>query len=127
MVFKRLIQKMQKDYVVKRVDGIELPSFNEGKLIREHIVFTGRVQKIGFRMEMNLIAQRIGLTGWVKNNDSGSVEAEVQGDKDKIDFLKQQMKSLKRAKVSHIETRELQVEENEKSFVVIREDSITDF
>jgi acylphosphatase len=85
-------------------------------------VFTGRVQKIGFRMEMNLIAQRIGLTGWVKNNDSGTVEAEVQGEKDKIEFLKQQMKSLKRAKVLDVETRELPVNENEKSFTVLRTD-----
>lgn len=127
MVFKRIIKKMQKDYVVKRVEGIELPSFKEGNIKREHIVFNGRVQKIGFRMEMNLTAKRLGLTGWVRNNASGSVEAEVQGEKDKIEYLKQQMQSLRRGKVTHIETRELQVEENEKSFVVIREDTITDF
>ncbi|MDP3387087.1 MAG: acylphosphatase [Eubacteriales bacterium] len=122
MGFKEIIKKIQKDYVVRRVVGMNLPSFKVAPLTREHIVFTGRVQKIGFRMEMNLIAQRIGLTGWVKNNDSGSVEAEVQGGKDKIDFLKQQMKSLKRAKVLDIETRELPVIENEKSFTVLRTD-----
>ncbi|HBH11879.1 MAG TPA: acylphosphatase, partial [Clostridiales bacterium] len=102
MDLKKIANKLQKDYVIKRVANIDMPSFKEEPIIREHIVFKGRVQKIGFRMEMDMIAKRIGLTGWVRNNDSGSVEAEVQGEKNKIDYLKQQMKSLKRAKIIHI-------------------------
>ncbi len=122
MGLKEIIKKMQKDYVIKRVAGIELPIFKDDPLIREHIVFKGRVQKIGFRMEMNLIAQRIGLTGWVRNNDSGSVEAEVQGEKNKIDYLKEQMKSLKRAKIINIEVIELPLKEDEKSFIILDRD-----
>lgn len=126
MGFKEIVKKMQKDYVVKKVANIDMPTFKEEPITREHIVFKGRVQKIGFRMEMNLIAQRIGLTGWVKNNESGSVEAEVQGEKNKIDYLKDQMKSLKRAKVVNIETNVIPVIENEKSFIVLRADSSRD-
>lgn len=126
MGLKEIIKKMQKEYVIKKVANIDMPNFKEDPIIREHIVFKGRVQKIGFRMEMNLIAQRIGLTGWVRNDDSGSVEAEVQGEKNKIDYLKQQMKSLKRAKVMEIESSEIPVDENEISFVILKTDTVGD-
>ena len=119
MGFKEIIKKMQKEYVIKKVANIDIPTFREESIVREHIIFKGRVQKIGFRMEMNLIAQRIGLSGWVRNNDSGSVEAEVQGEKNKIDYLKQQMKSLKRAKITNIEVRELPLKEDEKLFIIL--------
>ncbi|MBV1758869.1 MAG: acylphosphatase [Dethiosulfatibacter sp.] len=119
MGLKEIIKKMQKDYVIKKVANINMPTFREESIIREHIIFKGRVQKVGFRMEMNLIAQKIGLTGWVRNNDSGTVEAEVQGEKNKIDYLKEQMKSLKRGKITNMEVRELPLKEDEKLFSIL--------
>ncbi len=48
-------------------------------LIRQHLIFEGAVQNVGFRYEMTRLANLYGVTGWVKNLDDGRVEAQVQG------------------------------------------------
>ena len=40
---------------------------------------TGRVQGVGFRFFVQQNALEIGLTGWVRNMEDGSVEMEVHG------------------------------------------------
>lgn len=40
---------------------------------------SGRVQGVGFRYYVHRHAQRLGVTGWVRNCRDGSVEAVVQG------------------------------------------------
>ena len=50
------------------------------EMIRKHILFYGRVQGVGFRYHATYKASLLGLTGWVRNLEDGSVEMEVQGD-----------------------------------------------
>ena len=40
----------------------------------------GQVQGVWFRESMRREAERLGVTGWVRNRRDGSVEAVVQGD-----------------------------------------------
>ena len=40
----------------------------------------GEVQGVGFRYSARREAERIGVTGWVRNRADGTVEAEVEGD-----------------------------------------------
>ena len=47
--------------------------------VRRHIIFYGYVQGVGFRWKAKNTARRLGLSGWVRNLDDGSVEMEVQG------------------------------------------------
>ena len=56
-------------------------------MIRKHIFFYGRVQGVGFRYHATYKATLLGLTGWVRNLDDGSVEMEVQGDANQINEL----------------------------------------
>ena len=55
--------------------------------VRKHIIFYGRVQGVGFRYYSVYKSRQLGLTGWVRNLYDGSVEMEVQGEKQVIDQL----------------------------------------
>ncbi|MBE0534739.1 MAG: acylphosphatase [Phycisphaerae bacterium] len=44
-----------------------------------HVIFSGRVQGVGFRYTCHRIATRYELKGFVKNLPDGSVEMVVQG------------------------------------------------
>ncbi len=48
--------------------------------IAKHIIFSGRVQGVGFRYTARQIAARYGLTGFVRNLSDGTVEMFAQGD-----------------------------------------------
>jgi len=53
------------------------------------IVVSGTVQGVGFRFFAVRKAQEHGLKGWVRNTNEGTVESEVEGDKDLIlDYIK---------------------------------------
>lgn len=115
------INEYRKLYVVIKVKNIKIPEFKKTGVVRKNVVFAGRVQKVGFRLEVYELAKRLDLSGWVRNRQDKSVEAEIQGEGDKIDFLIQFMKSLKRARVSNLEIKEIAIKENEIEFILIEE------
>jgi acylphosphatase len=45
-----------------------------------HVVFSGRVQGVGFRAHVEDVAARTGVGGWVRNRRDGTVEAVFAGD-----------------------------------------------
>ena len=47
--------------------------------IRQHITFYGYVQGVGFRWKAKYTAQSLGISGWIRNLDDGSVEMEAEG------------------------------------------------
>ena len=47
--------------------------------IARRIVARGRVQGVFFRNSLRGEAQRVGITGWVRNRDDGAVEAHLEG------------------------------------------------
>ena len=61
----------------------EPPALPEGTVRRRYCI-EGQVQGVGFRYRARYAAQSLGLTGWVENEDDGSVTLEVQGDPDKF-------------------------------------------
>ena len=48
-------------------------------MVARHIIFTGRVQGVGFRFTAHRVANRHQLTGFVRNLPNGSVEMLAQG------------------------------------------------
>ena len=54
---------------------------------RLHLIIHGKVQGVLFRDNTRKEAQSLGLTGWVKNNPDGTVEAMIEGEEDKLKDL----------------------------------------
>jgi acylphosphatase len=58
-------------------------------LERLHAVVHGDVQGVGFRYFVQRKARQLGLRGWVRNNDDGTVEVVAEGARDELEKLKQ--------------------------------------
>ncbi|WP_054958470.1 acylphosphatase [Paenibacillus dakarensis] len=114
-----LLKKLRNSYVEWHANRTKLPSVKSSSVVRKKVTFTGKVQRVGFRYETYCIAQKIGLTGWVRNLEDGSVDAEIQGEELKIDYLIHCMKSLKRASVKNVTIIDLPVLEGEEEFAIL--------
>lgn len=86
--------------------------------MRKRILFYGRVQGVGFRYSSYTEANLIGLTGWVRNLSEGTVEMEVQGTKEKIQQLIENISSQRFISIEYKE--EEQIEEIEEEGFEIR-------
>ncbi|MCA1644939.1 MAG: acylphosphatase [Chloroflexi bacterium] len=58
-----------------------------GDLVRAHVRLAGRVQGVGFRWATADEARRRNVTGWVRNLDSGGVEAVFEGPRLAVDDM----------------------------------------
>ena len=47
--------------------------------VRRHVIVSGEVQGVGFRMNARVQAQRLGLGGFARNLPDGRVEVEAEG------------------------------------------------
>ena len=112
---KKLLEKRDQ-YVIDQVRTARLPQFQSFEVRRYRLIFAGRVQNVGFRLEVSEMAKRLGLTGFCENLDNGSVMVEVQGQYDKIKFLVAFMKSLKRIVVKHVAVKRLPLDFAEIGF-----------
>lgn len=55
------------------------------KAVEVHV--TGRVQGVSFRAETQHQAERLGVSGWVRNESDGSVRGHFEGGDDAVDRL----------------------------------------
>lgn len=86
---------------------------------RYKAILTGRVQGVGLRFFTMDHANKLGLTGWVKNMADGTVQMEVQGKDSAITEL---VNIIKKGnfiiKVETFTAEEIAVVEDEKAFVI---------
>ena len=59
----------------------------EQPMVRAHVRISGKVQGVYFRASTQASAQRLGVTGWVRNLRDGDVEAVFEGPKDAVEKL----------------------------------------
>lgn len=109
--------KSRDNYVIHQVQRAEIPEFEADSIRRYRVTFSGRVQKVGFRLEVCELAKRLELTGFCKNLENGDVMAELQGPDNKIKYLISFMETLKRIKIRNKMIEELEADREEKEFV----------
>lgn len=59
----------------------------QGTLVAKLLHIHGRVQGVGYRESMRQQANRLSLTGWVRNRRDGTVEALVCGRAEQVDLI----------------------------------------
>lgn len=85
---------------------------------RRHYSIQGQVQGVGFRYRACYAAQTLDLTGWVENEDDGSVTLEVQGDPDKFVQLFAMIQRSDFIRITDIREKDLQPDPWERGFSV---------
>ena len=85
---------------------------------RRYIV-SGRVQGVGFRWFVENEASKLGIAGWVRNRQDGSVEVLAAGSKEQLDSLHAILQQGPRAaRVDSVDVSEAEPNSNLKSFRV---------
>lgn len=68
-----------------------------------HLIITGKVQGVFFRASAKDVAEKYEVKGWIKNTESGAVEALVTGEPYNIDeFVNWCKEGPEKAKVDHV-------------------------
>ena len=104
----KLFKKKEK---IKR----ELPP----ETIRKEFHFEGNVQNIGFRFEVQSHAKPLGITGYAKNNDDGSVTVQLQGSEKNINKVISYLKTIDRIRIDSITEKEIPLDYYENEFYII--------
>ena len=85
-------------------------------MIRQHIVFYGWVQGVGFRWRAMQAAAGFGVTGWVRNDPSGSVTMEIQGTREQIDEVVMAIERSPYISIDRMEVKTIPLKEGERGF-----------
>lgn len=85
-------------------------------MIRQHIVFYGWVQGVGFRYRARMAASNYGATGWVRNNPDGSVTMEIQGTEEQISNVIIAIEKSKFIRIESMDVQSIPLLEHEQDF-----------
>ncbi len=55
--------------------------------IRMHLIITGRVQGVCFRIATKKEAKKCKISGWVKNRINGTVETVLEGEEKQVELM----------------------------------------
>lgn len=89
----------------------------DGPIIREHLIFSGTVQGVGFRWRAMRAADAAGCTGWVRNDPNGTVSMEIQGSQAQIDRVIQSLDRAPYIRITDLNVRRIPVDVRESDFV----------
>lgn len=99
-----------------RPPAVPIPDLPHTPPVRRRYRFSGRVQGVGFRYESMMAAGRLGLTGWARNEDDGSVTVEIEGEAGYIDEFLRTIQAVPRFSITEIRTEELPLSGTETTF-----------
>jgi len=84
--------------------------------VARHIIFSGRVQGVGFRFTTHASARRHQLTGFVRNLMDGTVEMVAQGDPEDVDDCIRDIEDYYRGSLREAKTEEIPYDPTCKDF-----------
>lgn len=88
-------------------------------MVRFFLIFTGRVQGVGFRYFAQMTAAKFEITGYVRNASNGNVEIEAQGNEDDINkFILALKKGNGFIRVDNYSMKKIETVDSEKRFRV---------
>ena len=87
-------------------------------MVRWHILFSGRVQHVGFRYTAYYLTRDLYLTGWVDNLPDGRVEMEVQGSITNLRRLLLRLKAQNHVEITGMDISVIPPEPHERRFTV---------
>lgn len=80
-----------------------------------HLLISGKVQGVFYRVSAKEKADQLGLTGWVRNRETGEVEAGVSGPLDAVEaFIEWCRLGPAGAHVTGVEVRPVQIKRMEQ-------------
>lgn len=85
-------------------------------MIRQKILFAGRVQGVGFRYRAKYAADGCGVTGWVHNEWDGTVLMEAQGNIEQINKMLKIINQSNYIVIDQMDRQEIPLEEQEHGF-----------
>jgi acylphosphatase len=89
-------------------------------LTRLRVHVAGRVQGVGYRWFVRDHAVRLGVTGWVRNREDGTVELEAEGDSGVLEAFADVLRTgHAAARVTSLETKTIDVA-GDRSFDIRR-------
>ncbi len=86
--------------------------------MRWRVLFTGKVQHVGFRYTAYYLARELYLTGWVDNLPDGRVVMEAQGGVSRVRKLLLHLKSQKHIRITEMEITALEPKRFDRRFEV---------
>lgn len=98
---------------------IHIPNGAPAPLVRRRFRFSGLVQGVGFRYEVQRIASQLDLTGWVRNQSDGSVVVEIEGPSNYIEGFLLAVEGVPRFDITEIQTENLPPVQTEKAFKIL--------
>lgn len=87
--------------------------------IRKEFHFEGNVQNIGFRFEVQSHAKPLGITGYAKNNEDGSVTAELQGTEKNINKVINNLHNIDRIQIDSMTEKDIPLDYYENNFYIL--------
>jgi len=87
-------------------------------MVREMVIYRGKVQGVGFRATCASIARALPVTGWVRNASDGSVVLEAQGDGADVERLLARIAAERARLIATVERSPVPPVEGESGFCV---------
>lgn len=114
-----LLQWLKNAYTGNRQPAVHIPDGARTPPVRRRYRFSGCVQGVGFRYEAKLLAAQLGLTGWVRNENDGTVVVEAEGAENCVSEFLRAMREVPRFDITNIREEELPLSGTETAFKVL--------